>query len=339
MDNSSTFSDNTSRKRDIYAFITAVISQFFWAMSNIQLKTYKIFFPEHFSIQNLIFWRSLSILVIGYIMVKKKNIEITPLSQVKSKFWFYLRNIGNYVFIILWILELTYFRVSTCQCFANCSPIVVLFLSLFILHEQFYIRYVFGVLASLLGTIMIVTNDKRDTSINLKNKTTFDMCVGVTIALSHMTFVAFSHFGQKMLCEEKMPPEVQNYYMGLINTLPAFVVMLIEGKTGITNLWYVLYAFSNGVIFYLASYYMAEALSIMAINKFIPMNYLRVVFIFIFGFIILGEHVFFTDIIGSALIIGFQVYNVCYPVKKIKNEKQNNENNNIKENFIKEIEK
>ena len=83
---------------------------------------------------------------------------------------------------------------------------------------------------------------------------------------------------------------------------------------------------------------MAEALSIMPINKFIPMNYLRVVFIFIFGFIILGEHVFFTDIIGSALIVGFQVYNVCYPVKKIIKE-QNNDNNNIKENFIKEIEK
>ena len=186
---------------------------------------------------------------------------------------------------------------------------------------------------------VIVTNDKRDTSINLKNKTTYDMCVGVTIALSHMSFVAFSHFGQKMLCEEKMPSEVQNYYMGLINTLPAFIVMLMEGKIGISNLWYVLYATSNGVIFYLASYYMAEALSIMPINKFIPMNYLRVVFIFIFGFIILGEHVFFTDIIGSSLIIGFQVYNVCYPVKKIKNGKENNDNNNIKENFIKEIEK
>ena len=26
---------------------------------------------------------------------------------------------------------------------------------------------------------------------------------------------------------------------------------------------------------------------------------------------------YFTDIIGSALIVGFQVYNVCYPVKKI----------------------
>ena len=68
---------------------------------------------------------------------------------------------------------------------------------------------------------------------------------------------------------------------------------------------------------------MAEALNIIEINKFIPMNYLRIVFIFIFGFIILGEKVFFIDFIGSALIIGFQVYNVYYPVKKPKEEGKN----------------
>ena len=89
---------------------------------------------------------------------------------------------------------------------------------------------------------------------------------------------------------------------------------------------------------------MAEALNIMPVNKFSPMNYLKVVFIFIFGFIILGEKVFFTDIVGSALIVGFQVYNVCYPVKKIKVQKRPNINetlndNDIKSNFLKNNEK
>ena len=132
-----------------------------------------------------------------------------------------------------------------------------------------------------------------------------------------------------------MIPEVQNFYLGLFNSIPAFVVMLIERKTGISNIVYVLYAFSNGFLFYLANYCMAEALNIMPMNKFIPMNYLKVVFIFIFGFLILGEHVFFTDIVGSALIVGFQVYNVCYPIKKNKEENNNVINNiDIKTNFL-----
>ena len=185
---------------------------------------------------------------------------------------------------------------------------------------------------------MIVFNDKKDKGAHLKNKTSFDMFVGVTIALTHMSFVAFSNFGQKLSRKEKTVPEVQNFYLGLFNAIPAFVVMILERKTGLSNIYYVLYAFSNGFLFYLANYCMAEALNIMPMNNFIPMNYLKVVFIFIFGFIILGEHVFFTDIVGSALIVGFQVYNVCYPVKKFHKPKEVSNDNNIKDNFLKENE-
>ena len=322
---SSLFSDNTRRKRDLYAFIVGILSQFFWGISNIQLKTYRTFFPDDFSTQSLTFWRSFSICIIGYFMISYKKERITPLNEVKNKFWFYLRSCGNYFIIVLWIIELSYFRVSTCQSFSNCNPIIILFLSTFILKEPFYIRYVFGVFISLIGTLMIVYNDKKEKTDKIKNKTTFYIFVGVTIALTHMTFVAFSNFGQKLLCKEKMIPEVQNFYLGLFNSIPAFVVMLIEKKTGLSNLYYVIYAFSNGFLFYLANYCMAEALNIMPMNNFIPMNYLKVVFIFIFGFIILGEHVFFTDIIGSALIVGFQVYNICYPVAIIRNNPNDNE--------------
>ena len=339
----SLFSDNTRKKREIYSFFMGVLAQFFMGISNIQLKTYRTFFPEYYSTQSLTFWRSFSICIVGYIMVKRKKERITPLNEVKNKFWFYLRNFGNYIFIVLWIIELTYFRVGTCQSIASCSPIIVLILSSVILHEPFYIRYIFGVILCLIGAIMIVSNDKKDKSSNLKNKTVFDMFIGLTIAISHMTFVAFSHFGQKMLCNEKMVPEVQNYYMGLFNAIPAFFVMIMEKKTGISNILYVLYAFSNGIIFYLANYCVAEALNIMAMNKFIPMTYLRVVFIFVFSFILLGEKIYFTDVVGSALIIGFQVYNVCYPIHQAKHKNDNSEislpdnKDNIKVNFIKKM--
>jgi len=335
-DNSSSlFSEKLRKKREIYSFFMGVISQFFLGISNIQLKTYRTFFPEDYSTQSLTFWRSFSICIIGYIMIKRKNERITPLNEIKNKSWFYLRSGGNYFIIVLWILELSYFRVSTCQSFTNCNPIIILFLSSFILHEPFYIRYVFGVFISLIGALMIVFNDKKDKGASLKNNNNFDMLVGVIIAISEMTLTAFSNFGQKLLCNEKMIPEVQNFYLGLFNSIPAFIVMLLERKTGISNIIYVLYAFSNGFLFYLANYSLAETLNIMPMNKFIPMTYLKVVFIFIFGFVILGEHVFFTDIIGSALIVGFQVYNVCYPAKIDIKEKNNLISNiDIKANFL-----
>ena len=51
-----------------------------------------------------------------------------------------------------------------------------------------------------------------------------------------MTFVVFSNFGQKLLlCKEKMMLEVENFYLGLFISIPAFVVMLIEKKLDYLN--------------------------------------------------------------------------------------------------------
>ena len=86
-------SNDSQKNRDIYAFCMGVISQFFWAMSNIQLKTYRVYYPNNFSTQSVTFWRSFTICLIAYIAIIKKSQKITPISEIKYKFWFFLRNI------------------------------------------------------------------------------------------------------------------------------------------------------------------------------------------------------------------------------------------------------
>ncbi len=314
------------RKNDKYAFLCGIFSQFLWGMSNIQLKTYRTYFPKEFSLNSLTFWRSLCIFLIGYLMILKKNERIKRINEIekKNKIWFWLRSQGNYFLIIFWVIELGYFRVSTCQSFANCNPIIVLILSYFFLKEPFYFRYAFGVFISLIGTLMIISNEgnNNDSSNNnnLDNNNdhinNINLLFGIIIASTHLTLVSFSNFGQKILCNEKMSGEVQNFYLGLLSTIPSFIVNIFQWHFGFTNLFYVIYAFSNGILFFLANYFLAECLNYMPLNKFAPMNYLKIVFLFIFGFIILGEKVFISDIIGSMLILGFQVYNVYFPIKK-----------------------
>ena len=295
-------------------------------MSNIQLKTYRTYFPKEFSLNSLTFWRSLCIFLIGYLMILKKNERIKRINEIekKNKIWFWLRSQGNYFLIIFWVIELGYFRVSTCQSFANCNPIIVLILSYFFLKEPFYFRYAFGVFISLIGTLMIISNEGNNNDLsnnnNLDNNNdhinNINLLFGIIVASTHLTLVSFSNFGQKILCNEKMSGEVQNFYLGLLSTIPSFIVNIFQWHFGFTNLFYVIYAFSNGILFFLANYFLAECLNYMPLNKFAPMNYLKIVFLFIFGFIILGEKVFISDIIGSMLILGFQVYNVYFPIKK-----------------------
>ena len=83
-------------------------------------------------------------------------------------------------------------------------------------------------------------------------------------------------------------------------------------------LMYILYCFSNGLIFAALNMTNIESMNNLAISKFLPLTYFGTVFIFILGWLILGERVYFTDIIGSLLIVGFQIYNVWFPIIKDK---------------------
>ena len=298
------------RKNEKYAYFIGCISQLAWAFNSIQLKTYKTNFPKAFSNNSLVFWRSLPIWVLGYLFSYLKNIEITPHKAIKHKFWFFLRSFGNYVGVFLWINMMNYFRVSTCQCIAGCFPVGVLFLSIWLLHESFYYRYLFGIIFCIFGTTIIVLNEKKP-ELHKQNSNIF---IGLILASLHFTFLVFSNFGQKILSKQNMNGDVQNYYLGMYNSLPALFFMIIENHYGLNNILYVIYAISNGLLFYIGNYYQSLALENISMSKFLPITYMNTVFIFILGYLLLNENVYITDIIGSLMIIGFQIYNVWVPV-------------------------
>ena len=74
------------RRKERIGTVIGIISQFIWAINSIQLKTYKTFFPDDFSNNSLVFWRSLPIWVLGFFFCKQKGIRIKPLSAIKHKF-------------------------------------------------------------------------------------------------------------------------------------------------------------------------------------------------------------------------------------------------------------
>ena len=156
---------------------------------------------------------------------------------------------------------LHYFRVSTCQCIAGCHPILIIYLSVLILKESFYMRYLVGVFISILGTAIIVSNDKTEKSAAgeeaaaggaespLPEKEGNSLLAGLTLIIGYLIVCAFCTFGQKILCKQNMNGDVQNYYLGMYNTLPALMMVIIEWHSGLSNIWYVLYGLSNGFLF------------------------------------------------------------------------------------------
>lgn len=313
------------RSRERIAFIGGILAQFVWASNSIQLKTYKKFFPIAFSNNSIMFLRSLPIWVLGYILARRKGISIPSFNQIEHFYWFICRSFGNYFSVILYVMMLDYFRVSTCMCIMGCQPVLIIILSIFILNEKFYSRYLCGVLLCIGGTAIIVLNEntpsKSKDHANSDNKPIEieqfgNIFIGIVLAIINLIVSSFSTIGLKVLCRDKMSVEVQNYYIGMFNSLPGLFMCFVEFHFGFSNFLYVIYALSNGFVFYMGNYCNTMALNDMPLSKYIPMTYLLTVFTFILGFTILREPVFFTDIIGSLIILSFQLYNVWVPLKK-----------------------
>ena len=307
------------RRNERLGAIIGIISQFIWAINSIQLKTYKTFFPNDFSNNSLVFWRSLPIWLLGYFFCKQKNIRIKPLSAIKHKFWFATRSFGNYIIIYLWIKILSYFRVSTSQVISGCYPVLVIFLSILILHEKFYFRYLISVLVCIFGSGLIVLNEKNPNASKIQLNP--NKLAGIFFASCHLLMFSLSTLAQKIQCKDNMSPDEQNYYLGMFNTLPALFFCIIETHFGFGSILYILYAISNGFfVFYSGNYLQTIAMEHMAVNKFLTITYMSTVFVFILGFVLLGERIYITDIIGAGLIISFQLYNIYYPPGRQINE-------------------
>ena len=334
------------RKNERFAYILGIFTQLVWSINGLQLKSIQPNFPESYSLNSIIFWRCLPVILISYLTCYYKKIRITPHSEIKHIIWFYFRSLGNYFFVLLNITVLSYFRLSTSRVFLSCQPLITIFLSIMFLSENFYFRYLIGILIGLFGSSIIALNDKKPES-----KTTIindNMSKGLTYAILLLLVMALASIGQKMITRDGMVVQVQNFYLGVYNGLPGFIVCIYEKHFGLNDFKYIIYCISNGFVFLAGHYLTTICYKYIAISKFLPVTYLVVVFTFILSVTILKEPLFFSDILGTALIIGFQLYNLIYPPKrnnsnqkdevtkeKILIEFKNNENNNI--NIVNEV--
>ena len=258
------------------------------------------------------------------------NIHIQTFSELKHLKWFLCRNALAYLFIIAWIKMYSYFRVSTITVIGGTTPILIIIISVFLIGEKFYIRYLLGVLLCIFGSSIIILNDRKpEAKTQILNDNLF---VGILLGITNVTLVALSLVGQKVLTKEGMDIHLQTFYFSAFNVVPAFIFGIFMDGLKFTHLKYITYVSSNGLIFYSANYLNTLCFRYIAISKFQPITYLNIVFTFILSAILLGEPVYFSDIIGALIIIGFQYYNFVYPPGRTVSELPKKQNNIKSEN-------
>ena len=300
-------------KKERKAIGFAILAQFIWAVGVVLIRTGTK--CNHFSPNSYSMWRSLFMSIVTYLSVKQKGLYLTPFSEVKRKAWFIVRTAGTYFCFLFYIIALLYLRTSTTSCLAAATPFVIIILSVWLLREAFYMRYFIGIIVCFLGSAMIVLNEKHGSSVSTEEKTEVsNIIIGLLFVSCHVVLCGLITFAQKLMVIDGLATEIQVFYTGFTNWILGIIFCFIEGNFGM-NLWMIIVTFGNALVFYFGQMFTDLALRNMDVSKFSPTSYFQTLFVFLFSLMIFGEKFYFTDIVGSFLIVSFHLYNAYNPIR------------------------
>ena len=305
------------RKNEKFTYLLEILIQFLWAVINVQIKTILIYFPKSFSINNFIFLRMVLVMLIGYLICKIKKINFKENENIN---WFLLRYFTGYIYILSWIYMFLYFRVSTISVLGSTTaPLIIMFLPLFLINEEFYFRYLIGFLLCIVSSAFIISNDKNPSSKSqILNDNVF---CGIMFAICNLIFYSLSAIGQKEITKEGTEINVQNFYFGVFSCIPAFIIQkfinrLFPNEKPLIEFKYLLYVSQNNLIVYICYYMTSFCLKYISIYKFLSISSLEIVFTFILSAIFLGEPIFLVIFFGLELLLVFIIIILCFQLKK-----------------------
>jgi drug/metabolite transporter (DMT)-like permease len=301
--------EKMKRTREKKAYFLFVFTQLIWTIQGLQLKSFFSLYSSIYDLNSLVFWRHFGVALTAYLSIRYKKINFKYPSQIHYKTWFYIRNVGIYICIYTWMKSLSIFRLSTCQILSGVNPLMTIIFSIIFLKERFYTIYAIGIIICFTGSVMIILNERKLEKNIDKNNSKENIFIGILSLIINVNLFALGNVGQKFLCNEHLSPEEQTFYFGFYSIFISCFFCLINLKFGLSNISYCLYAFLNGIIFYLCNYLTSVSFQNIEISKLQPVTFLSSILIVLSGTIIFSEKLFFTDILGATMIIGFIIYN------------------------------
>jgi len=304
---------NKLERRSIFLSIIATI---FGALISFHGKIALIYFPLN-TPNNIMFVRSFVLIFIAMVIIKMKNRDIPNILNIKLKLWLFIRTLSYFLHALLFTYGLYYIRLSTMMCFGSISPLLIILFSTVILNEKFRNRYIIGIFICFIGTSMIISNERNsnNNSSDLEsNNDNSKLYLGIFFGIINFVFHALYQISAKVLVNENMENDDQILYIAFTNTIYSLVYLLMcESIKPCLDLGTTLMNISSGIIFYIWTTIFLYSIKNIEISKLTPISYISVIFSFFLGYLFLGEDFYLTDVLGSAIILGYNLYNVNYP--------------------------
>lgn len=310
---SSLMSIGTLKKNEIHGIILSCLAYFCVAFGVFYTKLVQKTYPNDFHSIQFLFLRSFCILLLSIITSYITKKQILKLSEIKIKFWFFIRTNFNFLGVASMTICLWYLRASTAQIITTLSPIIIFILSYFFLNEKFYIRYFYGCIICLIGSFIIILNEKNSKNIKNEKSNFNDILIGVFFCFLNVIATSLISVANKKLADNKVPISTQGFYVGLTTCFYSSIFSFFYGNICL-KIGYLIMCMIHGLFFYGFLVLFNSACKLCQLSKLALTSYLQIVYIFILGSFFLKEEIFFTDIIGSFFIVGFMIYNTMNPL-------------------------
>ena len=265
-------------------------------------------------------WRCLFILMVNYCFMRFKNETMTPFSQLKNNIWFWVRVIIQFVALQTMLMLISFFRVSTATCFISMAPLAIVVMSCMLLGEKFFMRYIYGIFICFGGVLLIVMNEKKEGSTGEDTKvkdspTLYTLVCGFLCGCAQLLAVAVHRVSCKVLVKQKIDMNTQLMYPSFACIVLSFIFIPLCGREFKCGFWLIFHSGLNCLLWLLSTILILVSFKGIELVKTTAIGYLNIVTVFILGVLFLGETIYLTDVLGSLLILGFNIYNTMYPPK------------------------
>ena len=329
----STMNSTVRLSRERWGMLLGLTGTYFLSLNCFYAKVILKAYPEDFDSVEFLFMRGLSIVIFGVLHTYYYKQKILTLSELPLRLWFLIRANANFFYNAFSISALWYLRASTVQILVLLSPLVVIVLSYFLLKEPLYFRYLIGGIMCVGGSMIIILNEhsspnkkkdnqKEDDSNSDTN--VYGVLIGLILCIISVGFNAIINIASKILASHRVSLNNQMVYIGATNMMYSIVYIIIKRKMCL-KLGYLIMCIIHGFFFYVYYVCYNRALQLAPVSKIIIINYLQIVFVFLMANIFLGEGIYYTDIIGTIIMMSYMVYNALNPIvihSKDKKEKE-----------------
>ena len=307
---------SSTLKKEKNGMLYCLLAHFLWTSNSIYLKYLTQYFGNKFKNKTFLFSRGLMTILISYFLGLYQEGKILKLTELPKNILraLLIRMNFNFFSMSIWVVSVRYLRISTCQIISTLSPIIIIFFSIIFLNEKYFARYTYGIIFGTLGSVIIILNENKVPVVEEKQSKAYEIFIGVLCNFLSMITGGIEGVCNKIMAKEKTPITSQMFYVGCSHCFYSFLWMLITNDFDYTTKYFLM-CMGHGILFFCGFFFFNKGLQIIDLSKTSIIQYSKIVFVFILGTIFLGQQVFFSDILGSSIIVGFMIYHVSNPVK------------------------